>query len=77
LRLPAELERVDDWLDDETFLASLRQHFDPLIGRPSLPMETYLRVMFLKVNTGWGTRPCPGRCPTGSRGGCFAASTST
>jgi IS5 family transposase len=49
LRLPAELERVDDWLDDEAFFAPFRPHFDPLIGRPSLPMETYLRMMFLKV----------------------------
>jgi transposase, IS5 family len=49
LRLPVELERVDAWLDDEAFFAPFRPHFDPVIGRPSLPMETYLRMMFLKV----------------------------
>ena len=30
LRLPAELERVDAWLDDEAFFAQFREHFDPL-----------------------------------------------
>ena len=49
LRLPVELERVDDWLDDEAFFAAFRPHFDPMIGRPSVPVETYLRMMFLKV----------------------------
>jgi IS5 family transposase len=36
-------------VDDESFFAPFRAHFDPVIGRPSLPMETYLRMMFLKV----------------------------
>jgi hypothetical protein len=49
LRLPVELERVDAWLDDEAFFAPFRAHFDPLTGRPSLPMETYLRMMYLNV----------------------------
>jgi|SRR6266568_7895472 len=48
LRLPAELERVDVWLDDERFFAPFVPFFDPRIGRPSVPMETYLRLMFLK-----------------------------
>src|SRR5438874_10910301 len=48
LRLPAELERVDAWLDDERFFAPFVPFFDPRIGRPSVPMETYLRLMFLK-----------------------------
>jgi IS5 family transposase len=48
LRLPAELERVDRWLDDEVLFAPFRAYFDPLIGRPCVPMETYLRMMFLK-----------------------------
>jgi hypothetical protein len=46
LRLPAELERVDAWLDDERFFAPFRAHFDARLGRPSLPLETYLRLMF-------------------------------
>jgi transposase, IS5 family len=48
LRLPAELEQVDAWLDDERFFAPFRAHFDARLGRPSVPVETYLRLMFLK-----------------------------
>jgi transposase, IS5 family len=48
LRLPAELERVDAWLDDDRFFAPFRAHFDARLGRPSVPIETYLRLMFLK-----------------------------
>jgi transposase, IS5 family len=48
LRLPAELERVDGLLDDERFFAPFRAHFDARLGRPSVPVETYLRLMFLK-----------------------------
>jgi IS5 family transposase len=48
LRLPAELERVDGWLDDERFFAPFVPHFAARMGRPSIPMETYLRLMFLK-----------------------------
>src|SRR6266545_4156376 len=48
LRLPAELARVDTLLDDERFFAPFRAYFDPLFGRPSIPTETYLRLMFLK-----------------------------
>ena len=46
LRLPAELERVDALLDDPAFFAPFVPYFDPRIGRPSTPMETYLRLMF-------------------------------
>ena len=48
LRLPEELARVDSLLDDPAFFAPFAPHFDPLIGRPSTPMECYLRLMFLK-----------------------------
>jgi IS5 family transposase len=48
LRLPVELERVDGWLDDERFLTPFVPHFSARMGRPSVPMETYLRLMFLK-----------------------------
>jgi transposase, IS5 family len=47
-RLPEELERVDALLDDPVFFAPFVAFFDPRIGRPSTPMETYLRLMFLK-----------------------------
>jgi IS5 family transposase len=48
LVLPDELGRVDRLLDDPAFFAPFAPHFDPRIGRPSTPMETYLRLMFLK-----------------------------
>jgi transposase, IS5 family len=48
LGLPPELERVDRWLDDDRFFAPFRAHFDARLGRPSVPIETYLRLMFLK-----------------------------
>jgi IS5 family transposase len=48
LRLSEELARVDVLLDDPAFFASFVPFFDPRMGRPSIPMETYLRLMFLK-----------------------------
>ena len=45
LRLPAELARVDALLDDPAFFAP---YFHPVLGRPSTPIECYLRLMFLK-----------------------------
>jgi transposase, IS5 family len=47
-RLPEELARVDGLLDDRVFFAPFVPFFDPGIGRPSTPMEVYLRLMFLK-----------------------------
>ena len=43
-----ELARVDALLDDPVFFAPFVPFFDPRMGRPSTPMETYLRLMFLK-----------------------------
>jgi IS5 family transposase len=48
LVMPAELTAVDCLLDDPRFFEPFRRWFDPLFGRPSIPMETYLRLMFLK-----------------------------
>jgi IS5 family transposase len=48
LRLPGELARVDGLLDDPAFFAPFVPYFDPVIGRPSTPVECYLRLMFLK-----------------------------
>jgi IS5 family transposase len=47
-RLPAELARVDALLDDPAFFAPFAPHFHPVLGRPSTPVECYLRLMFLK-----------------------------
>src|SRR6188472_3788164 len=47
-RLPTELAQIDVLLDDPVFFAPFVPFFDPKMGRPSTPMETYLRLMFLK-----------------------------
>ena len=47
-RLPVEWARVDALLDDPRFFTPFVSFFDPRIGRPWTPMETYLRLMFLK-----------------------------
>ncbi len=48
LRLPQELARVDALLDDPAFFAPFAPYFHPVLGRPSTPVECYLRLMFLK-----------------------------
>ena len=48
LRLPEELARVDALLDDPVFFAPFAPYFHPVLGRPSTPVEWYLRLMFLK-----------------------------
>ena len=48
LRMPAELVRVDELLDDPVFFDPFRPFFSPLFGRPSIPIETFLRMMVLK-----------------------------
>jgi IS5 family transposase len=48
LRLPAELARVGALLDDPVFFAPFAPYFHPVLGRPSTPVEWYLRLMFLK-----------------------------
>jgi IS5 family transposase len=47
-RLPGELARVDAWLDDERFIAPWRALFDRRLGRPSVPVDTLLRLLYLK-----------------------------
>jgi transposase, IS5 family len=48
LVMPAELERVDRLLDDVRFFAPFVPFFHATHGRPSIPIEVYLRLMFLK-----------------------------
>ena len=48
LALPPGLEAIDRLLDDPVFFEPFVAFFDPIIGRPSIPMETYLRMMFLR-----------------------------
>ena len=48
LVMPAELSRVDELLDDPAFFEPFRPFFHPTAGRQSVPMETFLRLMYLK-----------------------------
>lgn len=52
--LPRELALVDGLLDDPSFWDPFRPHFHETFGRPSIPIETYLRMMFLKSRYGLG-----------------------
>lgn len=53
--LPGGLAAVDAVLDDPGVLTVFRAHWErPGLGRPSIPMATYARLMYLKDTTGWG-----------------------
>ena len=43
-----ELAEVDRLLDDERFFDPFRVRFSTRIGRPTIPVATYLRMMYLK-----------------------------
>jgi transposase, IS5 family len=47
-RLPAELPQVDAYLDDERFITPWRALFDRRLGRPSVPVDTLLRLLYLR-----------------------------
>ena len=48
-RMHPELRAVDAILDDDRFLAPFRGRFSARRGRYTIPMETYLRLMYLKT----------------------------
>jgi transposase, IS5 family len=52
--LPAELGKVDAVLEDDRFLAPFRSRLTARVGRPTIPIETYLRLMYLKHRYGLG-----------------------
>src|ERR1039458_357986 len=47
-RLPPGRSAVDRLLDDPVFFEPFVPHFEPRYGRPSIPIETYLRLMYLR-----------------------------
>ena len=69
LGLPGDLAEIDELLDDERFFEPFRPFFDPVIGRPSIPIETYLRMMFLMYRYRLGYEPVCRRWPTPRPGG--------
>jgi hypothetical protein len=68
LGMPAELEAVDRLLDDPRFFEPYRAFFHPVLGRPSVPIETYPRLMFLKYRCLSASNHCVERWPTRSHG---------
>jgi IS5 family transposase len=57
LGMAVELEAVGRLLDDPAFFEPFRVHFHSVLGRPSVPIETYLRLMFLKHRYRLGFEP--------------------
>jgi IS5 family transposase len=57
LELKGELAVVDKILDDETFLTPFIEKFNSKCGRHSTPVDTYIRMMYLKFryNLGYET----------------------
>jgi len=52
--LPGELAKVDSILDDDRFMAPFRSRLTATTGRPTIPIESYLRLMYLKHRYGLG-----------------------
>ena len=62
--LPEDLRRIDALLADPGLLAPIRAHWQAAAdasgrsaaehGRPTIAMETYVRLMVLKQRSGWG-----------------------
>ena len=63
--LSGELAQIDGLLDDERYFVPFRSFFDPVDGRPSIPIETYLRLMFLndRYDLGGENQPYGRRSP--------------
>ena len=49
-----ELEAIDSLLDDPRFLAPFVERFFCAVGRPTIPLDSYLRLMYLKHRYGLG-----------------------
>ncbi|MDD3927609.1 MAG: ISNCY family transposase [bacterium] len=47
-KLPDELQKISDILDDPIFMAPYIANFNTRIGRPTIPVDTLHRLMFLK-----------------------------
>jgi len=47
-RLSEELERVNQILDDERLMEPFVRRFSTKMGRPTIPVATYVRLMYLK-----------------------------
>jgi transposase, IS5 family len=70
LGMPAELEAVERLLDDAAFFEPFVAHFHAVLGRPSLPIETYL-LDVLKYRYHLRFETLAARWPTPSAGSAF------
>ena len=65
--LPVDLAALDRLLDDRALLAPIeraRASNSREFGRPSIPMDRFVRLMVIKARSGgWGTRRWSGRSP--------------
>lgn len=52
--LQGEWAVLDALLDDDKFLEPFASRLESRIGRPTIPMERYLRLMVVKHRYGWG-----------------------
>src|SRR5918994_2042203 len=56
-QLPEDLARLDAQLRDEALLTPISVSWQPLArghGRPTISMQSYVRLMVVKQRTGWG-----------------------
>lgn len=53
-KLDSELEKIDQILMDEKFIEPFIERFNVTIGRGSVPVRPYLRLMYLKFRYQWG-----------------------
>jgi transposase, IS5 family len=55
--LPPELGKVDALLEEDRFLEPFRRRLTATTGRPTIPIETYLRLAYLRhrYDLGWET----------------------
>ncbi len=54
LKLPPDLEKADQILNDERFEEPFIERFNVTIGRGSVPIRPYIRLMVLKYSNVWG-----------------------
>jgi len=53
-QMSEELTKIDRLLDDERFFTPFREKFATRMGRPTIPVATYVRMMYLKRRYGLG-----------------------
>lgn len=57
LHLNEILVSGDEILDDEVCMKSFLTRWNVKVGRPTVPVETYLRMMYLKTRYAFGYHP--------------------